>query len=148
MDNKTEAEKWPATGDDRAGMAKELLRLAKLPDIKKDKGGLVMQLEVAANLLCRADAEIAAKDRMIELYRRADLGHLFCWCVENLQKFPPLQGEWIETVKRRLGALDESVKLQSHYASLLNQYDGGQRMQFDDGQAWIDRLAECNKGAK
>ena len=37
-------------------------------------------------------------------------------------------------------ALDESVKLQSHYASLLNMQDGGTRMTFATGQAWLDRL--------
>jgi hypothetical protein len=37
-------------------------------------------------------------------------------------------------------ALDESVKLQSHYAGLLNMYDGGNRMTFATGQAWIERL--------
>jgi hypothetical protein len=37
-------------------------------------------------------------------------------------------------------ALDESVKLQSHYASLLNQYDGGRRLQFKNAQEWIERL--------
>lgn len=37
-------------------------------------------------------------------------------------------------------ALDESVKLQSHYASLLNQYDGGKRLLFKDSQEWMQRL--------
>ncbi len=44
-----------------------------------------------------------------------------------------------------LYALDESVKLQSHYATLLNQYDGGQRKPFDSGAAWLDRLKEMGK---
>lgn len=39
-------------------------------------------------------------------------------------------------------ALEESVKLQSHYAKLLNMYDGGQRIIFKDCQAWLDRLKE------
>lgn len=39
-----------------------------------------------------------------------------------------------------LAALSESVKLQSHYAALLNQYDGGNRKGFADAQEWIDRL--------
>lgn len=38
-------------------------------------------------------------------------------------------------------ALDESVKLQSHYAGLLNMYDGGKRMLFADREAWMERLA-------
>jgi hypothetical protein len=37
-------------------------------------------------------------------------------------------------------ALAESVKLQSHYAELLNQYDGGKRMIFSDAAAWQERL--------
>ena len=53
--------------------------------------------------------------------------------------------EGCKTVARRnvvlLKALEESVKLQSHYAKLLNQYDGGERMTFESAQAWIDRLA-------
>jgi hypothetical protein len=37
-------------------------------------------------------------------------------------------------------ALEESVKLQSHYAGLLNQYDGGERLQFESIEAWMKRL--------
>lgn len=37
-------------------------------------------------------------------------------------------------------ALAESVRLQSHYAALLNQYDGGNRKGFADAQEWINRL--------
>lgn len=33
-------------------------------------------------------------------------------------------------------ALRESLKLQSHYATLLNQYDGGKRIVFEDAEAW------------
>jgi hypothetical protein len=40
-------------------------------------------------------------------------------------------------------ALDESVKLQSHYAKLLNMYDSGERMQFATAAAWIARLNDC-----
>jgi len=39
-------------------------------------------------------------------------------------------------------ALDESVKLQSHYATLLNQYDGGERVMFADSDDWIRRLSD------
>lgn len=37
-------------------------------------------------------------------------------------------------------AFEESVKLQSHYAGILNEYDGGKRMQFENAQEWLDRL--------
>ncbi len=39
-----------------------------------------------------------------------------------------------------LDALDESLKLQSHYALLLNMRDGGERLQFDV-ESWLARLA-------
>ena len=37
-------------------------------------------------------------------------------------------------------ALRESLKLQSHYAKLLNQYDYGERMTFESAHQWIERL--------
>jgi hypothetical protein len=39
-------------------------------------------------------------------------------------------------------ALRESLKLQSHYAKLLNGYDGGTRMVFEDIGTWLARLKE------
>jgi hypothetical protein len=39
-------------------------------------------------------------------------------------------------------ALAELVKLQAHYAGLLNDFDGGRRVAFESAQAWLDRLAE------
>ncbi len=37
-------------------------------------------------------------------------------------------------------ALQESLKLQAHYARLLNDYDGGHRKIFDSVDAWLRRL--------
>jgi hypothetical protein len=37
-------------------------------------------------------------------------------------------------------ALEKSVKLQTHYAGLLNIWDGGQRMYFKDADEWLARL--------
>lgn len=42
-------------------------------------------------------------------------------------------------------ALEESVKLQSHYAELLNMYDGGARRVFKNATEWLDRLEELDK---
>jgi hypothetical protein len=39
-------------------------------------------------------------------------------------------------------ALDESVKLQAHYAGLLNAWDGGERRIFKTSDEWIARLEE------
>ena len=39
-------------------------------------------------------------------------------------------------------ALEESVKLQSHYAELLNMHDGGERIGFKNANEWLLRLRE------
>lgn len=61
----------------------------------------------------KAETELAAMreklaklERKLEIYRLGahESGHLFCWCVENLPKFPPMEGQWIDDVKRRLQA--------------------------------------------
>lgn len=44
------------------------------------------------------------------------------------------------TAEELLDALEKSVQLQSHYAQLLNAWDGGERLQFENGQAWLARL--------
>lgn len=45
-------------------------------------------------------------------------------------------------------ALWKSVHLQSHYAALLNDYDGGERMQFSSASDWIVRLRETKEAAQ
>lgn len=45
-------------------------------------------------------------------------------------------------------ALEESVKLQSHYANLLNMYDNGERIQFKDAKEWLLRLRKNFDEAK
>ena len=45
---------------------------------------------------------------------------------------------------RLLHLLDESVRLQSHYASLLNMHDGGERIVFKSAKEWADRIEELN----
>lgn len=53
--------------------------------------------------------------------------------------------EFIAANSTLMIALNESLKLQSHYAGLLNMNDGGQRRQFYSAAEWIDRLRECGK---
>lgn len=50
--------------------------------------------------------------------------------------------EFRESLRDLWAALEESVKLQSHYAGLLNMHDGGDRKQFTDAQEWMDRLVD------
>jgi hypothetical protein len=70
--------------------------------------------------ICDQDAEItelkaqlAAKDREIEIYKRGakQSGELFCWCVTNLKSFPPIDGEWLDEIKRRLLASESHAAL-------------------------------------
>ena len=41
-------------------------------------------------------------------------------------------------------ALHESVKLQSHYAKLLNMHDGGDRQSFESAEEWINKLQQLS----
>lgn len=47
-----------------------------------------------------------------------------------------------EEIRDLWAALEESVKLQTHYAGLLNMHDGGKRLGFADAHAWVDRLID------
>ncbi len=73
-----------------------------------------------------------------------------CGCLKDDSEYPlsPYGGRG-GTIADRLRAckypalkraLEESLKLQSHYAELLNMQDGGKRMQFRTAQEWLDRL--------
>lgn len=55
----------------------------------------------------------------------------------DLCRYPKLEAE----NTRLKTALKESVKLQSHYAALLNGYDGGKRSTFTV-ESWLKRLEE------
>lgn len=41
--------------------------------------------------------------------------------------------------------LVQSLKLQSHYAELLNMHDGGERIGFKTPKEWLERLREIEK---
>lgn len=45
-------------------------------------------------------------------------------------------------------ALEELVKLQAHYANLLNMYDGGNRYQFKDAEEYLNRYKEIKNTPK
>jgi hypothetical protein len=47
-----------------------------------------------------------------------------------------------------LEALEKSVKLQSHYARLLNMNDGGKRMTFDSAASWMERLKSLEQAGR
>ena len=49
------------------------------------------------------------------------------------------------TIKELHEALRESVRLQAHYAELLNMHDGGERIVFKSVEDWIDRLKKIGR---
>jgi hypothetical protein len=58
------------------------------------------------------------------------------------------RAERAEAEVRRLShALDRSVYLQAHYAKLLNMWDGGDRIVFENAQQWLDRLDALERTA-
>ena len=61
-----------------------------------------------------------------------------CYKFEVIEEIEQL----MENREKLEEALEESVKLQSHYAGLLNMYDGGKRTQFQNIDEWIMRLEE------
>lgn len=76
-----------------------------------------------------------------------------CECAECGEQVPVADGHewgpddrcWVcldREVRRLRAALARSVKLQSHYAGLLNMYDGGARMKFESAETWMARLDE------
>lgn len=54
----------------------------------------------------------------------------------------------VDELLQVLIALEESLKLQTHYAKLLNMHDGGKRIGFETVDAWLERLEEVKKLAK
>ena len=65
---------------------------------------------------------LAEAERLVEIQRPATktVGNLFCWCLENLQPWPPIEGEWVDDVKRRLKQLTAS---QAEAAKLRQERD-------------------------
>jgi hypothetical protein len=61
-------------------------------------------------------------------------------------KLEPVENRVKQVIDELMTALERSVELQSHYAGLLNQYDGGERLQFENAEAWVRRLYEVKIG--
>lgn len=80
-------------------------------------------------------------------------GKFFCvYCEKSFPAGTPIQvlKDHVEVCKKHplaevKIALEESVKLQGHYADLLNMHDGGERMIFKSATEWIERLREIGK---
>jgi hypothetical protein len=77
--------------------------------------------------LRRARRAAALKSRERHQRREAQLAH---WKADSID----------DLIARLEDALERSVTLQSHYARLLNAYDGGTRLSFENAAAWMARL--------
>lgn len=93
----------------------------------------------------------AIKARMRE--RGLRLGYTNAELDEKLPKWNDAAADYADAVMKQfngrhprvLKALERSLEVQSHYARLLNDYDGGERMTFNSAEAWIERLAVVDK---
>jgi DNA repair exonuclease SbcCD ATPase subunit len=97
----------------------------------------------SANALAEENANVrgylaAAKARIAELEAKVEQVRLLS---DRLAMDERALAAANARAERYWKALAESVQLQSHYAVLLNGYDRGQRLQFSDAHAWLDRLA-------
>lgn len=52
----------------------------------------------------RENAAAMPSPAMLAKYKKAakETSELFCWCIENLKGFPPIESDWIDDVKSRL----------------------------------------------
>ena len=100
------------------------------------------------------DEELKGKLADTLVYMNSDWGHrLFQhyspktmrYVIENLFLIIDIEG-YIVVKKEESQALEESVKLQAHYAELLNMHDGGERIIFKSVKDWIERLRHIKGG--
>jgi hypothetical protein len=82
---------------------------------------------------------------LVRHYRQAahDIGELFVWCVEHLHPFPPIEGEWLDEVKRRLQLPTDDMANVRGENELLREGSGDYIKQVHDETAvWEEEVAE------
>lgn len=87
-----------------------------------------------------------AVEKLVHYMR--ELAHLECavGAIEHAGLKPMTDGGGHAMTREQLRiALDESVRLQSHYAQLLNMHDHGARKTFTCVREWIERLRETGR---
>lgn len=121
-------------------MPQELLAFIRRPELRKVAEGVI-------NDLRQSFASVTVLRKLLEadeaLGRAIWLHHV----VEGREEFGPSEEEKknnpeVAKEDEVWKALEESVKLQSHYAHLLNMHDGGLRNTFENSEEWIARLRE------
>jgi hypothetical protein len=101
-----------------------------------------------AALRARVAALEAERDQAVALFEqrmdRSALGHVWRQMRDGLHaaiaQNDALRRERAEETRRLRMALERSLRMQNHYAELLNAHDGGARLGFDTVEAWMERL--------
>lgn len=123
-----------------AGFDKVCLNIARLA---KAKGAVLLIFHEGKAVEVCAALDGGMEQDLPGLFRRAaeriEKGETVEQPVQTKERFTPAQPA-PATLEQLAIALDVSVKLQAHYAKLLNQYDGGQRVVFASAADWIARL--------
>ena len=102
------------------------------------------------NGLTNADARFIAESRTLLPRAVAEIQRLSSGADKHLAKleqcindFDKREAEYKkaqEEIASLKAALEESVKLQAHYAELLNMHDGGKRIVFQSTDDWLARM--------
>jgi hypothetical protein len=89
------------------------------------------------NIVNRAlAASDSARARYIEIAHAGNLA---------IQELEAENAQLRRDIDRLRTGLSESLQLQRHYATLLNTWDGGQRITFDSVDKWLERLDTIRK---
>ena len=64
------------------------------------------------------------------------------YAVTDERPFNTVSKKFKKTARIMRKVLEESLRVQSHYAELLNASDGGGRMLFDSVDKWVERMKE------
>jgi hypothetical protein len=102
----------------------------------KDEAACTLCGEVDGALFLHARCHPSAPLRAI---KEGDVLVLRCYVPECDREVVRLDLAGVTLTETRT-ALAESVKLQAHYATLLNMHDGGKRLIFPTVESWLDRL--------
>ena len=105
---------------------------------KSDETQKVSQSPVALVLTASGPDAVARANEIAN--KHAAVGHMAA-CTEAIASaITQAVSEYKDEIDRLRRGLEESVKIQAHYAHLLNGYDDGKRIAFLDGDAWLKRL--------
>jgi len=114
--------------------------MSKLFPLQTQRGALPGPVQIpwsVAEIAYGKYVSLYGKGQSLE--RLAERGG-FGWA--EMDELNPGWREQVSEIANLRIALEESLKLQAHYATLLNQSDGGSRWIFNTPEEWMNRLRE------